>query len=149
MSWSFYDANGKLLQGVLAGSVDTAELVDDAVTAAKLASDAVVNLSVASSAAIAYSKLAALADGNILIGNGSNIATSVNPSGDIDISNAGAFELNATAISGFAAKTTVVDADTVLIGDSEASNALKKMTKANLTAGLGGVGLGLVIALGG
>ena len=37
MSWSFYDANGKLLQGVLAGSVDTAELVDDAVTADKLA----------------------------------------------------------------------------------------------------------------
>ena len=206
MSWSFYDANGKLLQGVLAGSVDTAELVDDAVTAAKLASDAVVNLSVASGAAIAYAKLdtladgnilvgngsgvatsvnpsgdvnvindgtfsiatgavvnadvntnadiaftklAALADGNILVGNGSNVAVSVNPSGDIDISNAGAFELNATAISGFAAKTTVVDADTVLIGDSEASNALKKMTKANLTAGRGGVGLGLVIALGG
>ena len=37
MSWSFYDANGKLLQGVLAGSVDTTELVDDAVTVAKLA----------------------------------------------------------------------------------------------------------------
>ena len=36
MSWSFYDANGKLLQGVLAGSVDTAEIADDAVTYAKM-----------------------------------------------------------------------------------------------------------------
>ena len=54
MAWSFYDQNGKVLQGVLAVSIDTTELADDAVTAAKLASDAVVNLSVASGAAIAY-----------------------------------------------------------------------------------------------
>jgi len=37
MSWSFYDANGKMLQGVLAVSIDTTELADDAVTVAKLA----------------------------------------------------------------------------------------------------------------
>ena len=43
----------------------------------------------------------------------------------------------------------IVDADTILIGDSAASDALKKMTKANFTAGLGGASLGLVIALGG
>jgi len=141
MSWSFYDANGKLLQGVLAGSVDTTELVDDAVTAAKLASDAVVNLSVASGAAIAYAKLAALADGNILVGNGSNVAVSVSPSGDIDVSNAGVLSLNSTAISGFSAKTSIADADTILLGDSAASGALKKMTKVNFVAGLGGAAL--------
>ena len=37
--------------------------------------------------------MAALTDGNILVGNASNVATSVNPSGDIDISNVGAFSI--------------------------------------------------------
>jgi len=36
MSWSFYDANGKILQGILGGAVDTTGLADDAVTYAKL-----------------------------------------------------------------------------------------------------------------
>ena len=58
-------------------------------------------------------------------------------------------QMHSSAVSGQTAKTTVVDADVLLISDSEASGALKKMTKANLTAGLGGVGLGMVIALGG
>ena len=35
-----------------------------------------------------------LADGNILVGNGSNVATSVNPSGDVDVSNAGVFTID-------------------------------------------------------
>lgn len=34
-----------------------------------------------------------LTDGNILVGNASNVATSVNPSGDVDVSNAGAFTI--------------------------------------------------------
>ena len=53
----------------------------------------IVNADVATNAAIAYSKLAALTDGNILVGNGSNVATSVTPSGDVTISNAGAFAI--------------------------------------------------------
>jgi hypothetical protein len=51
------------------------------------------NADIKSTAAIDYSKLAALTDGNILVGNGSNVATSVNPSGDIDISNTGVFSI--------------------------------------------------------
>jgi len=39
-----------------------------------------------------------LSDGNILVGNASNVATSVNPSGDIDISNAGVFSINSGVI---------------------------------------------------
>jgi len=39
-----------------------------------------------------------LTDGNILVGNGSNVATSVNPSGDIDISNTGVFSINPDVI---------------------------------------------------
>jgi hypothetical protein len=58
----------------------------------------IVNADVKSSAAIAYSKLAALTDGNILVGNGSNVATSVNPSGDVDVTNAGVFSISSGAI---------------------------------------------------
>ena len=49
----------------------------------------IANADIATNAAIDYSKLAALADGKILVGNGSNVATAVTPSGDITISNAG------------------------------------------------------------
>ena len=59
----------------------------------QLQNGAVDNAKVSANAAIDYSKLAALTDGNILVGNGSNVATSVNPSGDIDISNAGVFSI--------------------------------------------------------
>lgn len=35
----------------------------------------------------------ALADGNIIVGNAGGVATSVNPSGDVDVSNAGVFSI--------------------------------------------------------
>ena len=72
------------------GAVENSMLADDAVGADELAANAVVNDSVASNAAIAFSKLAALTDGNILVGNGSNVATSVAMSGDVTIANDGA-----------------------------------------------------------
>ena len=54
----------------------------------------VANANVAAGAAIDFSKLATLTNGNILIGNGSNVATSVAPSGDIALSNAGVLTYN-------------------------------------------------------
>jgi len=84
MSWTFYDANGTLLQG----------LGPDTVTSAHIVDGTIVNADINASAAITYSRLATLADGNILVGNGSGVATSVNPSGDVDISNAGAFSIH-------------------------------------------------------
>jgi len=58
----------------------------------------VTDASVSADAAIAFSKLAALSSGNILVGNTSNVPTSVNPSGDVDISNTGVFSITAGAI---------------------------------------------------
>lgn len=63
-----------------------------------IAAGAVVNADVNASAAIAFSKLAALSNGNILIGNGSNVATSTAVSGDITISNTGVTAIAAGAI---------------------------------------------------
>lgn len=50
---------------------------------------ALANSNIAAGAAIDFSKLAALTSGNILVGNGSNVAASVAVSGDITLSNAG------------------------------------------------------------
>ena len=65
-------------------------------------SGSIVNADINASAAIAFSKLASLTSANILVGNGSNVATSVAVTGDVTISNAGV-----TAI----ATGVVVDAD--------------------------------------
>ena len=48
-----------------------------------------VNANLAANAAIAFSKLAALTSAQILVGNGSNVATAVAVTGDISINNAG------------------------------------------------------------
>ena len=86
-----------VVSGALTATSFNGDLVgnipDNSVTSAKIVDGAIVNADVNASAAIDYSKLATLADGNILVGNGSGVATSVNPSGDIDISNTGAFSI--------------------------------------------------------
>jgi len=72
MSWSFYDANGKMLQGVLAVSIDTTELADDAVTADKLANLAVTNAKLADDA-VGADELAANAVVDASIASGAAI----------------------------------------------------------------------------
>lgn len=63
-----------------------------------IASGVIVNSDVNASAAIDFSKLAALTSANILVGNASNVATSVAVSGDVTISNAGVVAIAAGAI---------------------------------------------------
>ena len=46
--------------------------------------------------------------------------------------------LDPTAITGQSAETTIADDDLILISDTSASAALKKMTKANFVSGVGG-----------
>ena len=80
-------------------SIDNEHLADDAVGADELAANAVVNASVAAGAAIAYTKLAALASTNVLVGNGSNVATAVAVSGDVTMANTGAVTIGADKIT--------------------------------------------------
>ena len=54
-----------------------------------IATGVIVNADINAAAAIAFSKLAALTSGNILVGSAGNVPTSVAMSGDITISNAG------------------------------------------------------------
>jgi|APSaa5957512493_1039668.scaffolds.fasta_scaffold01253_6 hypothetical protein len=56
------------------------------------------NASIKSSAAIDFSKLAALTDGNILVGSACCVATSVAMSGDVAIVNSGATTIQANAV---------------------------------------------------
>jgi hypothetical protein len=72
------------------------------VTSTMILDGTILNADINASAAIAFSKLASLSSANILVGNGSNVATSVAVTGDVTISNAGV-----TAI----AAGVVVDAD--------------------------------------
>ena len=63
-----------------------------------IAAGAITNAKVSASAAIAFSKLATLASGNILVGNVSGVATSVAMSGAATISNAGVVALAANSV---------------------------------------------------
>lgn len=59
----------------------------------------IVNADISASAAIAFSKLAALSSGNIIVGSASNVATSVAVSGDVTLSSAGAATVVAASTS--------------------------------------------------
>lgn len=80
-------------------SVNTAAIQDLAVTNPKLAADAVTNVKVAAGAAIAFSKLATLTSGNILVGSAGNVPTSVTMSGDATIVASGALTIANDAIT--------------------------------------------------
>jgi len=75
----------ELLAGIVNANIDAAA----AIAGTKIASDSITNTQIKSDAAIAFSKLAALDSANILVGNGSNVATKVAVTGDVTISNAG------------------------------------------------------------
>ena len=71
----------------------------DVALASTLASGVVNNTNVGASAAIAFSKLASLTSGNVLVGNASNVPTSVAVSGDATISNTGSVTIANSAIT--------------------------------------------------
>ncbi|SVB91556.1 uncharacterized protein METZ01_LOCUS244410, partial [marine metagenome] len=88
------------------------------VTSSDITDGTIVNADVNASAAVDYSKLAALSDGNILVGNGSNVAVSVNPSGDVDVTNAGVFSIASDSVINADIKSdaAIVMSKTALVG---------------------------------
>lgn len=77
---------------------DGAEWCEIARSTTGIVAGSIVNADINASAAIAFSKLATLTDGNILVGNGSNVAASVAMSGDVAIINTGATTIQAGAV---------------------------------------------------
>ena len=69
--------------------IGSASINTGVITTAKLDDGSVTNVKVDSAAAIAHSKLASLTDTYILVGNGSNVPTAVDVTGDVTITNAG------------------------------------------------------------
>jgi hypothetical protein len=81
------------------------------VTSSMIADGTIVDADVNAGAAIAYSKLATLTSANILVGNSSNVATSVAVTGDVTISNTGV-----TAISSGVVVNADVNASAAIAG---------------------------------
>ncbi len=103
---------------------------DIAITNAGLTSisaGVILNADINSLAAIDFSKLESLVSANILVGDVSNIAASVAVTGDVNIDNAGLVTAQPSIIIDKAEKITPVGADQVLISDSGAGDALKRI----------------------
>jgi hypothetical protein len=94
------------------------------VTSAMIADGTIVNGDINASANIAFSKLASLTSGHILVGSASNVPTAVAITGDISISNAGVAAITAGSI---------VDAD---ISGSAAIAATKIQAATTSNAGV-------------
>lgn len=105
----------------------------------------ITNSDIASNAAIAFSKLAPLTSGSVLVGNGSNVATAVGLSGDVTLASSGAVTISNGAVAlatdvtgtlpvanGGTGQTSYIDGQ-ILIGNSTGNT----LNKANLTAGSG------------
>ncbi len=114
-----------------AGEVDTTALGADAVTAAKIADDAIDSEHYTDGSI----DTAHIADLNVTSGKIAADAITAAKIADDAISDE---HLDPTAITGQTAETSVANDDLILISDTSASAALKKMTVANLVANAGG-----------
>ncbi len=96
------------------GSIDTAHIGDSQITSAKINDGTIVNADISGSAAIALSKLAAVPDGQIIVGNGSTVPTAVAVSGDVTIANTGA-----VTIANDAVEIGMIGCEQTTISDSD------------------------------
>jgi len=93
---------GQLTQATTIGGADELVIEQSGLTkrvAASVVRGGLVNADIDAAAAIAFSKLAALDDANILVGNGSNVATKVAVTGDVTISNAGVTAIGSAKVT--------------------------------------------------
>lgn len=125
------------------GASGAANLVTTAdsgtVTSTMIASNTIANPNINSAAAIAYSKLAALSSGNILVGSAGNVATSTAVTGDITISNTGVTAIAAGVIVNADISASAAIADTKLATISTAgkvSNSATTATSSNTASAI-------------
>ena len=105
------------------------------VTSAMIADATIVNGDISSSAAIAFSKLAALPSTQILVGNGSGVATAVAVTGDIAISNAGVVSITANSIvDGDISGSAAITGSKVTTGTTSAVGVLQLTDAADSTS---------------
>lgn len=95
-------ADGKVLIGNSSG-VAAAQTVSGDVTVsnagvAAIGTGVIVNADVSATAALAFSKFENLSSGRLLVGNGSNVPTETDITGDVTISNAGVTTIGAGAV---------------------------------------------------
>lgn len=72
--------------------------IEGAVGSLSLSDDSIANVHVQASAGILFSKLENLNSGNVLVGNATNVPTSVALTGDVTVSNTGATTIGAGAV---------------------------------------------------
>jgi hypothetical protein len=92
---------GQLTQATTLASGDEFVIEQSGLTkriAASVVRGGLVNADIDAAAAIAFSKLAALDSANLLIGNGSNVATKVAVTGDVTISNTGVTAIGSSKV---------------------------------------------------
>ena len=138
--------------GALTGNADTvttnANLTGDVTSvgnATSIANGVIVNADINSSAAIDFSKLASLTSANILVGNVSNVATSVGVTGDVTITNSGV-----TAIGSGKVTSTMILDGTILNADvnSTAGITVGKIALASNALMVGASSVGSELAVG-
>jgi hypothetical protein len=103
-----------------------------------IAAGAIVNADVSNSAAIAYSKLASLTSGNIILGNASGVPTVTAVTGDVTISNTGVTaiatgvivdaDVNASAAIAFSKLANVSATDRLLGRSTAGAGAIEEVT---------------------
>jgi serine acetyltransferase len=98
-----------------------------------------VNADIASGAAIAYSKLATLTSGNIVLGSSANVATSTAVTGDVTISNTGVTAIASGVIvnADINASAGIVDTKLATIATAgKVSNSATTATSANTASAI-------------
>ena len=143
MAWSFYDQNGKVLQGVLAVSIGTTEIADDAVTYAKLQNLATADRVLGSTSTGLIGEVQVVAD---------MIASDAVTTAKIANDQVTGAKLNPALVVGDIIYADGTDTITRLAKPGPpAGEVLTFAASATAPswAAAGGVGLGMVIALGG
>ena len=99
----------------------------------------IVNADIAAGAAIAYSKLASLTSGNIVLGSAANVATSTAVTGDVTISNTGVTAIAAGVIvnADINASAAIVDTKLATIATAgKVSNSATTAASANTASAI-------------